>query len=76
MRTTITFDDDVAAAVTRLRRKAGRGISEIVNDLIRVGLQQRTERQPFVQRTDDLGVRLDVTNIGEALDLLDGPDRR
>jgi hypothetical protein len=76
MRTTITFDDDVAAAVTRLRREADRGISEVVNDLIRSGLQRRTERQPFVQRTDDLGVRLDVTNIGEALDLLDGPDRR
>jgi Arc/MetJ family transcription regulator len=76
VRTTITLDDDVHAAVARLRREGSRGISEIVNDLARAGLRQRGERKPFVQRTEDLGVRLDVANIGEALDLLDGPDHR
>jgi Arc/MetJ family transcription regulator len=76
MRTTITLEDDVAAAVARLRREAARGISEVVNDLIRAGLRHREERQPFVQRTEDMGIRLDITNVAEALDLLDGPSHR
>lgn len=76
MRTTITFDDDIAAAVNRLRREAARGVSEIVNDLIRAGLRHREERRPFVQQTADLGIRVDVSNVAEALDLLDGPDQR
>lgn len=76
MRTTITFDDDTAAAVTRLRREASRGVSEIVNDLIRAGLRQRRERHEFVQETADMGIRLDVSNIAEALELLDGPGHR
>jgi metal-responsive CopG/Arc/MetJ family transcriptional regulator len=76
MRTTITFDDDTAAAVNRLRQEAARGVSEIVNDLIRAGLRHREERPPFVQQTSDLGIRVDVSNVAEALDLLDGPDHR
>lgn len=76
MRTTIAFDDDVAPAVTRLRREAARGVSEIVNDLIRVGLRERTERRGFFQPTEDLGLHLDVTKVGEALSLLDGPAQR
>jgi Arc/MetJ family transcription regulator len=76
VRTTITFDDDVAAAVNRLRRETSRGLSEVVNDLVRAGLRQRRDRRPFVQQTDDMGMRLDVTNIGETLDLLEGPHRR
>ena len=76
MRTTINFDDDVAAVVTRLRREDSRGVSEIVNDLIRTALRVAGERRPFVQHTNDVGIRLDVTNVGEVLDLLDGPDHR
>lgn len=76
MRTTITFDDDTAAAVDQLRRSGGRGVSQIVNDLIRAGLRHREERPPFVQSTSDLGIQVDVANVAEALDLLDGPDHR
>ena len=77
MRTTITFDDDVSAAVARLRREGARGISEVVNDLIRAGLRHRErERVPFVQETDDLGIQIDVTNVADAMDLLDGPSQR
>ena len=70
------FDDDVAAAITQLRREASRGVSEVVNDLIRAGLRQRKERHLFVQQAENMGLRLDVTNVAEALDLLDGPDHR
>lgn len=77
MRTTVTLDDDVAAALGRFREQSSRGVSEIVNELIRAGLRERGRpRRRFSQKTDAMGIRLDVTNVAEALDLLDGPDHR
>lgn len=76
MRTTITFEPDVAAALAQLRREGSSGVSEIVNDLIRAGLRKQERHRPFVQSTAELGLRLDVSNVGEALELLDGPDYR
>jgi hypothetical protein len=38
MRTTLSLDDDVAAAVQRLREERHVGLSEAVNELIRAGL--------------------------------------
>ena len=76
MRTTIKLDDDVSAAIEQLRRNLDQGISEIVNQLIRRGLSAQTERRPFVQRTKALGLRIDVSNIAEALELLEGPTAR
>lgn len=72
MRTTITLDDDVAAEVER-RRAQGKGPSETINELVRLGLlRSQGERVPFVQRTVALGLQVDVTNIGDVLELLDG----
>lgn len=71
MRTTITFDADTAAAVERLRRERGTGISAVVNELIRQGLNRPRMKAAFVQRTSAGGALVDVTNIGEVLDLLD-----
>jgi len=76
MRTTVSLDDDVAAAVEKLRRERRLGLSEAVNELIRVGLRTPRRRQAFRQRTADLGLRIDVSNVAEALDLLDGPATR
>ena len=76
MRTTITLDRDVAAAVQRLRRQQGIGLSEAVNALIRSGLQARKPASRFEQRTRDLGLRVDVRNVGEALELIEGPTTR
>jgi len=76
MRTTVTLDRDVAAAVQRLRRQRGIGVSEAVNALIRAGLQARTPAPRFEQRTRDLGLRVDVRNVGEALELIEGPTTR
>lgn len=72
----MTLDDDVAAAVDRLRRERRLGLSEAVNELVRAGLRERVERRPFRQRSQALGLRVDVTNVAEALDLLEGPDAR
>lgn len=76
MRTTITLADDVLAAVERLRRERSMGVSEAVNELIRAGLAAGRRRQRFRQRTHRLGVRLDVTNVAEAIETLDGPSAR
>ncbi len=76
MRTTITFDDDVAAALERLRREKGLGLSDAVNELVRAGLRVKTPRRMFRQRTSSLGLRIDVSNVAEALETLEGPARR
>ena len=38
MRTTLTLDDDVAAALARRRAQRGTGLRQEVNDLLRAGL--------------------------------------
>jgi len=73
MRTTVTLDDDTQAAIDRVRRERSIGVSEAVNDLIRAGLTRKTGPRPFTQRTRSVGLRVDVTNISEALEELDGP---
>lgn len=76
MRTTVTFADDVAAGIDRLRRERSIGLSEAVNELIRAGLQADRPRQDFTQATHPMGLHIDVTNVQDALDTIEGPDRR
>jgi hypothetical protein len=71
MRTTFKLDDDVAAEVERLRRDEGLGLSEAVNRLIRQGMAQPHRRATYEHRSVDVGLRIDVTDIGAVLDLLD-----
>ena len=73
MRTTVTLDADVLAAVERARRKHGEGLSAVINRLIRRGLHSSEAAAAFVQRTESLELSLDVSNVAEALELLDGP---
>ncbi len=78
VRTTVTLEKDVAAAVERLRRERGLGLSAAVNDLIRIGLAFRQAKpERFVQKTYDMGPELiDVTNVAEALAQAEGEDWR
>ena len=76
VRTTLSLDDDVAAAVQRVREERHVGLSEAVNDLVRAGLAAPAARQSFHQRSARLGLRLDVSNVAEALERLDGPEAR
>ena len=80
MRTTVTFDRDVESALRRLRRERGLGLSEAVNELVRAGLaagRHSADRpEAFRQPTATLDLRVDVANVAEALEQLDGPAAR
>ena len=77
MRTTITFADDTAAAVEHLRTKRGIGVSEAVNELVRRGLTTAVERRPVSTTAHDMGEFLiDVSNVAEAIEQLEGPHWR
>lgn len=73
MRTTVSLDADVAAAVEQLRRERGLGVSGAVNELVRRGLAVPAQRPPFVQRTSRGEALIDVTDVSDVLDLIDGP---
>jgi hypothetical protein len=75
MRTTVTLSDDVAAEVERLRRERGLGVSAAVNELARAGMGRRPKSRPFRQRSAAIGLRIDISNVAEVLDLLDSDDR-
>ena len=76
MRTTVDLDADTAAAVEHLRREEKLGLSEAVNQLIRRGLLPRAPRSPYVPRTHALGLRIDVSNVADALEALEGSEGR
>lgn len=75
MRTTVTLDEDVAAAVRRLQREQGMGVSEALNRLARAGSMAKRAPASFRQRGARIGLRIDVSNVAEALETLDGPSR-
>lgn len=75
MRTTVDLDDDTFQAVDDLR-KQGRGVSEAVNELIRRGLLAQQPAQTFKPRTRRLGLRIDVSNVADAIEVLEGPEAR
>lgn len=72
VRTTVVIDSDVAAEVERLRRE-GLGISEALNLLARRGIAAQTGAPgtPYRHRTARIGLKVDVTNVADVLDLLD-----
>lgn len=71
MRTTIRLDPEVAAAAERLRSERNIGLGEAVNELARAGLSRGSKTARFRQRTASAGLRIDVTNVAEALELMD-----
>lgn len=76
MRTTVVLDDDVVAAIDQIRRERAIGVSEALNELARAGLSNRPARTKFRQRSRRMGLRIDISNIGEALEVLEGPTAR
>ena len=81
MRTTLTLDDDVAAKLRAEARRSGEPFKQVVNRLIRIGLNSQKQAKalpPFKVKTRDMGLRagLDLDNIEELLDKIEGPFRR
>lgn len=74
MRTTVKLDPQVAAAVLRLREDQNLSLSQAVNQLAIGGLQAQATAQPgqFEQATFPLGLRIDISNIAETLELVEG----
>lgn len=83
MRTTLSLDDDVTAALRRIQAESGRTWKDVVNDLVRLGLRaygDERRRSATARRTES--VRLgtpffdDISNVHETLTLADGEFRR
>jgi len=76
MRTTLNLDPDVASQLTSRARRDGRSVSRVANDVLRAGLfaeQQPIALTPYDPPELDTGRPLmDVTDVGEALERLDG----
>jgi hypothetical protein len=74
MRTTITLDDDVASGVEQLRRERGLGLSEALNEIARAGLvRSHSSSHPVRLATRSMRLRIDVSNVAEALDAAEEP---
>ena len=74
VRTTVTFDPDVAKILERLQKERGVGLSDVVNDAVRDASKPASKGTPkrFVQTTSDMGpFKMPIDNIGEVLDILD-----
>jgi plasmid stability protein len=62
MRTTLTLDDDVAAAIELRRQKLRHSLKREVNELLRAGLTHIEQEQPKTPR-----FRVKSLDIGECL---------
>ena len=78
MRTTLTLDDDVAAKLKAESQRAGRPFREIVNDMLRRGLENRratAERRAFKVSARDLGnlkPGLSLDDVAELIEHVEG----
>lgn len=76
MRATIELDEDSAKAVEVLRRDEGLGVSDAVNALIRRARIERGASAPFRQPTHQMGLKIGVSSVTDAVDLLEGVQPR
>jgi hypothetical protein len=73
MRTTLTIDDDVAAAIERLRRGRDASLKEVVNEALRRGIKEMStpakQHKKFRTRSVRLGALQvpSLDNIAEVL---------
>lgn len=77
MRTTLTLDDDVAAAIEFRRQKLRHSLKQEVNYLIRAGLTQVEQEQPEtpsfrVEPLDAGELLIPIDNVQVALDIAEG----
>ncbi|HET9409385.1 MAG TPA: hypothetical protein VFO39_19240 [Candidatus Sulfotelmatobacter sp.] len=78
MRATLTLEDDVAAALERVRRTTKASFKALVNDALRRGLKEISRpaksRKPFTTASANLGrLRIaSIDNVQEALAVAEG----
>lgn len=78
MRTTLTLDDDVAAALERARRQRDASLKEVVNEALRKGLPELARasrgRKKFRTRPLSLGKCLvpSLDNVARVLAIAEG----
>ena len=78
MRTTLTLDDDVAIRLERLKNQRGQTLKELVNTVLRAGLDQLetpipSSHPPYRLEAVALGPRLpNLDNIAEILVVAEG----
>jgi hypothetical protein len=78
MRTTLTIEDDVAAALERLRKSRDDSMKDLINEALRRGIREMTarpkRRKPYETRSVSLGrPKLpNVDNIAEVLAWAEG----
>lgn len=78
MRTTLTIEEDVAALLEREMRRTGKPLKQVVNRLLRSGLQQTAVSggpKHFVVKPKKIGLPRDWTSgsISELIEMLEGP---
>ncbi|MGH8729944.1 MAG: hypothetical protein ACREV9_17685 [Burkholderiales bacterium] len=82
MRTTVTLDNDVAAKLKAEARRNSKSFKETINEAVRRGLavpKQQAARARFKVRARSLGELrpgLDLDNIAELIDRIEGPTHR
>jgi hypothetical protein len=76
VRTTVDLDPDTTAAVEALRREQHLGLSQAVNELVRRGMLSQPTSGAFRQVTHKMGVRIDVSSVVDAIEVLEGPEAR
>jgi hypothetical protein len=82
MRTTLTIDDDIAAALERLRKSEDKSLKELINQALRRGLEELNApaklRKPFRTRSVPLGPSLigSLDDISEAIAIAEGEDHK
>ncbi len=77
MRTTLTIDDDVAAALERERRQTHESLKQTVNRVLRAGLAapKKANRKRFVVTPIrlELPPGLSFDNVEDLIEQLEGP---
>lgn len=81
MRTTLTLDDDIVARLEEERRRTGLSLKEIVNHMLRCGLEAtvtQPESEPFLVEARPMGLvlGLNYANTAELLEQIEGPYHR
>lgn len=75
MRTTLNLDEDVVRPLVERSKRSHQSLSRVVNELLRLGLRASRNAgrlTPYEPTVFDTGKPLiDVTDVGEALELLE-----